>query len=85
MKTMCGKNLTNACSSRNSFISRSKQGISKSFAVISTKNVVRTFRHLDLKDKNLALNYAGLFGTIPGPILGKYRPSRDRNLSNLIG
>ena len=53
--------------------------------MISVKNIVRTSRHLDLKDKNLALNYTGSFGTIPGPILGKYRPSWDRNLSNLIG
>ena len=46
--------------------------------MISTKNIVRTFRHLDLKDKNFALNHAGSFGTIPGPILGKYRPLWDR-------
>ena len=35
--------------------------------MISAKNIVRTFCHLDLKDKNLALNHAGSFGTIPGP------------------
>ena len=40
--------------------------------MISTKNIVRAFRHLDLKDKNLALNHAGSFVTIPDPkISGK--------------
>ena len=31
-----------------------------------------------LDDLPLALNLEGSFETIPGPILGKYRPSRDR-------
>ena len=52
--------------------------------MISTENIIRTFRHLDLKDKNLALNHVGSFGTILGPILGKCRPSGSE-IINLIG
>ena len=39
--------------------------------MISTKNIDRTFHHLDLKDKNLVLNHEGSFGTIPDLILEK--------------
>ena len=51
--------------------------------MISTKNIVCTFRHLDLKDKNLALNHVGSFGTIPGPILVKYRQNKITNTGKI--
>ena len=88
MKTMCGKNFKERMLLEKFLYFKVETGhleVSypfRSFAVISTKNIVRTFRHLDLKDKNLALNHAGSFGTIPGPMLGKYRLS-DR-LSRVI-
>ena len=47
--------------------------------MISTKNIVRTFRHLDLKDTNLALNHTGSFRTITGPILGNIGPHGTGN------
>ena len=58
MKTMCGKNFKERMILEKFLYFKVETGHFKasypfrSFAVISTKNIVRTFRHLDLKDKH---------------------------------